>query len=100
MSSGVPMDIMLPDGSTRVPSLQRNAGGRVFTTAATLNGFITSTNAGGGVAGVPLPLVRNDARFNDAFNALDLRVSRPFAVGSRVQVEPMLEIFNLFDVTN
>ena len=32
-SSGVPMDIMMPDGQTRIPVLQRNAGGRQFQTA-------------------------------------------------------------------
>ncbi len=99
-SSGVPMDIILPDGSTRIPSLQRNAGGRMFTAAAELNGFITRTNAAGGIGGVPLPLVAEGARFNDAFNSLDLRVSRPFAIARNVRIEPMLEVFNLFNVTN
>ena len=28
IASGVPMDIMMPDGQTRIPTLQRNAGGR------------------------------------------------------------------------
>ena len=41
-----------------------------------------------------------NARFSDGFNSLDLRVSRPFAVGDRVRIEPMLEVFNVFDVTN
>ena len=30
IASGVPMDILLPDGSERVPTMQRNAGGREF----------------------------------------------------------------------
>ena len=47
-----------------------------------------------------LPLVPDDARFNDAFSSLDLRVSRPFALGPTVRVEPMLEVFNLFNTTN
>ena len=46
-----------------------------------------------------LPLVGSDARFNDAFNSVDLRVSRPFAAG-RIRVEPIVEVFNLFNVTN
>jgi hypothetical protein len=99
-SSGVPMDIMMPTGQTRVPVLQRNAGGRQFHTAGELNAFIMQLNASGGIAGVPLPLVSDDARFNDTFNSLDLRVSRPFAAGSRVRIEPMIEMFNLFNVTN
>jgi hypothetical protein len=100
VSSGVPMDIMMPDGQTRVPTLQRNAGGRQFHSAGELNTFITDLNANGGIGGVPLPLVSDSARFTDSFSSLDFRVSRPFAAGSRLRVEPMLEVFNLFNTTN
>jgi hypothetical protein len=100
LSSGVPMDIMMPGGQTRIPVVQRNAGGRQFRTAADLNAFIRQTNAGGGIDGVLLPLVSGDARFSDTFNSLDFRVSRAFPLGSRMRVEPMLEVFNTFDVTN
>ncbi len=37
LSSGVPMDILMPDASTRIPVLQRNAGDRQFKTAGELN---------------------------------------------------------------
>jgi hypothetical protein len=100
LASGVPMDIILPDGSSRIPVLQRNAGGRLFHTGADLNAFLRQVNAGGGVAGVPLPLVRDDARFNDNFNSLDLRLSKVFRIGERVQLEPIAEVFNLFNITN
>ena len=100
ISSGVPMDIMMPDGQSRIPVLQRNAGGRQFHTAAELNTYLANLNAGGGVEGVLLPLVSDSARFNDSFNSLDLRVSRPFSINQRIRVEPMLEVFNLFNVTN
>jgi outer membrane receptor protein involved in Fe transport len=100
VSSGVPMDIMMPDGQTRIPTLQRNAGGRLFTSASELNAFIAQTNAAGGIDGVPLPLVSDEARFTDSFDSLDIRVSRPFTAGKRIRIEPMLEVFNLFDVTN
>jgi outer membrane receptor protein involved in Fe transport len=100
MSSGVPMDIMMPDGQTRIPVLQRNAGGRQFKTADDLNAFIRQANATGGINGVLLPLVSDGARFSDTFNSLDLRLSRPFAIGARTRIEPMIEVFNLFDVTN
>lgn len=101
IASGVPMDILLPDGSFRIPTLQRNAGGRLFHTGAELNAFITQLNAAGGVPGVGLlPLVSPDARFNDSFNSLDLRVARPFKLGERARLEPIVEIFNLFNVTN
>jgi outer membrane receptor protein involved in Fe transport len=100
LASGVPMDILVPGGGERIPQLQRNAGGRLFHTGADLNAFIKQINASGGVGGAPLPLVRDDVRFNDGFNALDLRVSKVFRVGERVRIEPMVEVFNLFNVTN
>jgi hypothetical protein len=100
LASGVPMDILLPDGSSRIPALQRNAGGRLFHTGAELNAFISQLNAAGGVGAQPLPLVRDDARFNDAFSSFDLRLSKVFYIGERVRVEPLVEVFNLFNVTN
>ncbi len=100
VASGVPMDILLPDGGSRVPTLQRNAGGRLFRTGAELNAYLERLNAAGGVGGQLLPLVGEDARFNDSFNSFDLRVARPVRLGERVTVEPVAEVFNLFNVTN
>jgi hypothetical protein len=100
IASGVPMDILLPDATSRIPALQRNAGGRLFHTGAELNTFIQQLNAAGGVGGQPLPLVRDDARFNDSFNSLDLRLSRKFSFTERLNLEPIVEVFNLFNVTN
>ena len=100
LASSVPMDILLPDGSSRIPGLQRNAGGRLFHTGAELNDFIRGVNSGGGINGQPLPFVRDDARFGDSFNSLDLRVSKIFRLGERVSIEPIAEVFNLFNVTN
>jgi len=100
LASGVPMDILLPDGSSRIPSLQRNAGGRLFHTGAELNAFLRELNAAGGVNGQPLPLVSDDARFNDIFNSLDMRLSRKFTFGDSISLEPIVEVFNLFNITN
>jgi hypothetical protein len=100
MASGVPMDILLPDGSSRIPQLQRNAGGRLFHTGAGLNDFIRRLNAEGGVGGTLLPLVSDNARFSDSFNSLDVRVSRRFSFTQNVALEPIVEVFNLFNVTN
>jgi hypothetical protein len=99
LASAVPMDILMPDAQSRVPVFQRNAGGRLFKTAKDLNAAIASINAGGGIAGERLPSVNENARFGDAFNSFDLRISRPFAI-RQVQVEPTIEVFNLFNVTN
>ncbi|HWO01186.1 MAG TPA: carboxypeptidase regulatory-like domain-containing protein [Blastocatellia bacterium] len=100
IASGVPMDILLPDASTRIPILQRNAGGRLFHTGSELNSFIRQINAGGGIKGKPLPLVGDDVRFNDTFNSFDLRLSRPFHFNEHTRIEPIVEVFNLFNVTN
>jgi hypothetical protein len=99
LASGVPMDILMPSGQSRIPILQRNAGGRVFTSAADLNSFIQGVNASGGIGGALLPLVSDDARFNDSFNSLDLRLSRSFAAGP-VRIDALMEMFNFFNVTN
>jgi hypothetical protein len=100
VASGVPMDIILPDGSARIPFLQRNAGGRLFRSGAELNAFIREVNAGGGINGAPLPLVGDDARLTDSFNSFDLRVAKTFNIGERARLEPIVEVFNLFNSTN
>ena len=106
IASGVPMDILLPDGSERVPTMQRNAGGREFKNAAQLNAFIARTDAAGGVfeasanSYVMLPQVSPRARFNDSFNALDFRLDRTFTFGDRYSVDLLGEAFNIFNVTN
>jgi outer membrane receptor protein involved in Fe transport len=100
LASGVPMDILVPDGSQRIPQLQRNAGGRIIENASELNAFITQVNAGGGFGGSPLPLVSEDARFSDNFSSFDLRLSKQFRLNDRVSIEAIGEVFNLFNVTN
>jgi carboxypeptidase family protein/TonB-dependent receptor-like protein len=112
LASSVPMDVLLPDGSSRVCELQRNAGARQFHTGAELNAALTQINSAGGSLcpnadpstgfrpRVPLPLVRDDLEFGDSFSSLDLRVSKVFKLGERFSIEPMAEVFNLFNVTN
>ena len=100
LASGVPMDILVPDGSQRIPQLQRNAGGRLFHSGAELNTFIKQLNSAGGFAGQLLPLVSDNVRFGDSFSSFDLRVAKAFKVGERFTIEPMAEVFNLFNVTN
>jgi len=96
-ASGVPMDILLGDGSgLRVPEFPRNAGGRQFRTGAELNAAIAAVNAQGG----SLPLVSPSARFNDTLNSCDLRLSREFHLGERFSLQAIGEVFNLFNKTN
>jgi hypothetical protein len=99
-ATGTPMDILLPDASARLPFLQRNAGGRLFRTADELNRFITSFNAAGGLNGAPLPLAGANARFNDGFQNLDLRLTKKFRLRGDAGLELGAEFFNLFNVTN
>lgn len=100
LASGVPMDIQLPDGSSRVPEMQRNAGGREFHNAAELNAFITQLNAAGGSNGTLLPLVSPNAKFGDSFNSFDMRLSKTFRLGDRMSLEVLGECFNVFNTTN
>ncbi|HEX8845679.1 MAG TPA: carboxypeptidase regulatory-like domain-containing protein [Pyrinomonadaceae bacterium] len=100
LASAVPMDILLPDGSSRIPTLQRNAGGRLFQTGADLNAYLRQLNAAGGIGGQLLPLVRDDARFSDSFNSFDMRLSRKFSFTEEITLEPIVEVFNLFNITN
>ncbi len=99
LASGVPMDIILPGGQSRVPELQRNAGGRLFENASELNTFITQINAGRSAAG-QLPAAPANVRFNDDFSSLDVRLSKVFKFTERMRLEPILEVFNLFNMTN
>jgi outer membrane receptor protein involved in Fe transport len=99
MASGVPMDILMPDGQSRVPVIQRNAGAREFTSAGELNSFLRDLNASGGVNGELLPLVSDGARFSDSLNALDLRLTKSFTSG-RMRIDAFGELFNVFNVTN
>jgi outer membrane receptor protein involved in Fe transport len=96
--SCVPMDILYPgpNGNTRVPELGRNAGGRQFHTGAELNAAIANINANGG----SLPLVSPNARFNDTFNSLDLRLSKEFHLTERYTLQALAEAFNLFNKAN
>jgi hypothetical protein len=43
---------------------------------------------------------RNTGRKDNTYSSLDLRVSRPFALAKTLQLEPIVEIFNLFNSTN
>jgi len=103
-ASGVPMDILLGDGSgARVPELGRNAGGRQFQTGAQLNTFLTQLNAQGatnGALGTPFPMVSPNARFDDTFNSFDLRLSRDFRLSERFHLQAIAEAFNLFNKSN
>ncbi|MBK7709170.1 MAG: TonB-dependent receptor [Acidobacteria bacterium] len=99
LASGVPMDILVPGGANRVPAIQRNAGGRLFGNASELNAFLTAYNAGQAVAN-RLPLAPANARFNDNFSSLDLRFSKVFKFKERFRLEPIVEVFNVFNTTN
>ena len=57
-------------------------------------------NATGGVNGSPLPLAPADAKFNDTFCSLDLRLTKVFSFSERMKLEPIFEVFNVFNTTN
>ena len=43
---------------------------------------------------------RNTGRKDNTYSALDLRISRQFKLGKSAAIEPILEVFNLFNSTN
>ena len=43
---------------------------------------------------------RNTGRKDNEYSSLDLRVAREFALGKRVAIEPIFEVFNLFNSKN
>jgi hypothetical protein len=43
---------------------------------------------------------RNTGRKDNAYSSLDLRLSREFRAGARLSLEPILEVFNLFNSKN
>jgi len=100
LASGVPMDIVMPDGSNRIPLLGRNAGGRQFHNGRELNAFLQQVNQSGGINGEYLPYVDDNTRFNDSFQSFDLRLSRTFQFNERFQIQGMAEVFNLLNQTN
>jgi hypothetical protein len=112
-SSGLPFDIrtnqdFLGDGTLdRFPLLPRNAGGREVRSGAELNELIKRFNTSSNPAivamrqqcGCTLPLVDPNLKFTDNLINLDLRLSKLFTFG-RYIVEPILELFNVFNITN
>ncbi len=71
-----------------------------------------SLNAQGGVSQTPFGggsdriradgtiVERNTGRKDNTFSALDLRLSREFRLSKRVALEPIFEVFNLFNAKN
>jgi hypothetical protein len=71
-----------------------------------------SLSAQGGVSQVPFGstsdrirsdgsvVQRNTGRKDNTFSALDLRLSREFKLGKSAAIEPIVEIFNVFNSTN
>jgi hypothetical protein len=43
---------------------------------------------------------RNTGRKDNEYSSLDLRIAREFALGKRVAIEPIFEVFNLFNSKN
>lgn len=101
LASDVPFDIQLPPdiGGTRIPALQRNAGGRTFRTGSQLNAFINEFNTGRPLAS-RLPLVRDDLELGDSFQSADLRLTKTFRFSENFNIQGIAEVFNLFNVTN
>ncbi len=120
-SSSIPENIDVPllsDG--RLPNIPRNALGRQISNGKTLNAAIIAYNAlppclaTGATAG-PLPCNQGQLlnaagtgplqvdpriKFGHDFNSFDTRVSRIFHLKEPHTLEAIVDVFNLFNVTN
>lgn len=109
VSSHVPIDSLVPALGTRLPILPRNALGREISNGTQLNAAIDLWNslpACSGVNQVPchsgptLGHVNPNLEFGDAFDSLDLRVTKTWSVFNEHKVQLIGEVFNLFNITN
>ncbi len=109
ISSHVPMDSLVPALSARLPILPRNALGRDIPDGAALNKAIdlwnslpacTQVNQVPCHAGAVLAHVDPKLQFGDAFDSLDMRVTKTWTVFSEQKVQFIGEVFNLFNITN
>ena len=90
----------MPDGQSRMPAFQRNAGGRLFKTAADLNRALTALNAGGGVERRSCCRSCATTRASTTASTRSTCACRGRSRCGRSAIEPMVEVFNLFNVTN
>jgi hypothetical protein len=69
------------------------------TPAGTPQDRCSAVTAAGGCTANASVIRRNTGRKDNEFNALDVRLSRPFDVGGS-KIEPIFEVFNLFNSEN
>lgn len=112
-SSSVPEDSVVGALGGRLPNIPRDALGRQIPDGAALNAAITAYNAlpaclaNGNTAGplpcnqgVTLPLVNPKLKFGNNFNSFDMRMTRTFHFTEPHALQVIVEVFNLFNVTN
>jgi len=123
-SSHVPMDLLVPGLSARLPILSRNALGREITNGAQLNAAINLWNSlptctatlpspypcnsaqtfplsAGTTAGrLTLQPVDSNLKFGDDFNSFDVRVTKTWNFAREQNLQLIAEVFNLFNITN
>ena len=102
LASGVPMDILMPDAQHAHPRCcSATPAAASSRPPGELNAYIRDLNAQRRRSTAcrcrSCATTRSSAT---RFNSLDLRVSRPFTVGRRARIEPIVECFNVFNVTN
>lgn len=68
--------------------------------AATPQDRCSERNADGSCTADAVVIKRNTGRKDNEFSSLDLRLSKQFALGGGIVVEPALDVFNLFNSKN
>lgn len=85
---GAPPSLAFPDPSAR--PFPCNFGTGAFDA---MNNLI-------GIQPLVLPLVNPNLEFGDAFNSLDLRITKSFTFAERHKFQVIGEVFNVFNITN
>ena len=76
-------------------------GGDPFGNGTTRNRYLSSANANAAKLGyTPGSVVPRNSIVGDPIHRVDLRIANAIPVGEQVRIEPMLEIFNLFNHDN
>lgn len=81
-------------GNTLTPAGQALVTAGLFTQAQLVSLHGTVNNGG------TLPLAPNDQVGLDSFTNTDIRFSKEFRIKERLRIEPMVEVFNLFNIAN
>ncbi|MCM3904444.1 MAG: TonB-dependent receptor [Pyrinomonadaceae bacterium] len=100
VGNGADLNNLINAFNTQVTAGTLTPAGQALVTAGLFTaaqlGALGATFSGG----VPVPLAPADQVGLDSFSNTDVRISKVFTIRERVKIQPMVEIFNLFNIAN